>query len=201
MKTHFCKEATRPFSLQRLLNGFEAHIWALIKVITFDLWVGKIPWRREMLPTPVSGLENSKDCISSWGCKELDLTEWFHCRFQVALVKDPPANAGDVRDVVRKMPWRGDRLPTPIFLGFPGGSDCKESSCNEGDLGLLPGLGRSPGDGHDNPFHYSCLENPTDRGACWVTVHRVAKKSDTIRSDLAQHTAKGITVWSWGPSY
>ena len=45
-------------------------------------------------------------------------------------------------------------------MGFPGGSDGKESACNEGDLGSNPGLGRSPGGGHDNPFQYSFLENP-----------------------------------------
>ena len=50
-------------------------------------------------------------------------------------------------------------------LGFPGGSDGKESACNVGDLGLIPGLGRSPGGGHGNSLQYSCLENPMDRGA------------------------------------
>ena len=45
-------------------------------------------------------------------------------------------------------------------MGFPGGSDGKESTCNEGDLGLIPELGRSPGGGHGNPLQYSCLENP-----------------------------------------
>ena len=45
-------------------------------------------------------------------------------------------------------------------LGFPGGSDGKESACNAGDLGLIPGLGRSPGGGHGNPLQHSCLENP-----------------------------------------
>ena len=44
--------------------------------------------------------------------------------------------------------------------GFPGGSDCEESTCNVRDLGLIPGLGRSPGGGHGNPLQYSCLENP-----------------------------------------
>ena len=61
---------------------------------------------------------------------------------------------------VRKIPWRRDRLPPPIFLGFSGGSDGKESACNAGDLGLIPGLGRSPGGGHGNLLQYSCLENP-----------------------------------------
>ena len=99
MKTHFCKEATRPFSLQGLLNGFEAHIWALIKVITFYLCVGKIPWRREMLPTPVSGLENSKDCINSWVGKRWTQLSDFDFHFQAALVlKNLPAIAGDLGD-------------------------------------------------------------------------------------------------------
>ena len=44
-------------------------------------------------------------------------------------------------------------------LGFPGGSDCRESTCNEGDLGSIPGLERSPGEGNGNPLQYSCLEN------------------------------------------
>ena len=46
--------------------------------------------------------------------------------------------------------------------GFPGGSDGKESACNAGDLGLIPGLGRSPGEGNDNPLQYSCLETGTE---------------------------------------
>ena len=49
-------------------------------------------------------------------------------------------------------------------LGFLGGSDGKASVCNAGDPGSIPGLGRSPGEGNGNPFQYSCLENPTDRG-------------------------------------
>ena len=50
-------------------------------------------------------------------------------------------------------------------MGFPGGSDGKESAWNAGDLNSIPGLGRSPGEGNGNPFQYSCLENPMDRGA------------------------------------
>ena len=67
-------------------------------------------------------------------------------------------------------------------LGFPGGSDSKESVCNAGYLGLIPGLGRSPGGGHGNPLQYSCLENPVDRGAQQAAVHGVAK-SQTRLSD------------------
>ena len=59
--------------------------------------------------------------------------------------------------------------------GFPGGSEVKTSVCNAGDLGLIPGSGRSPGEGNGNPLQYSCLENPTDRRAWWATVHGVTK--------------------------
>ena len=56
-----------------------------------------------------------------------------------------------------------------------GGSDGKESACNAGDPGSISGLGRSPGEGNSSPLQYSCLENPTDRGAWWATVHVVTK--------------------------
>ena len=52
------------------------------------------------------------------------------------------------------------KVLSTTILGFPGGSDSKKSTCNAGDLGLIPGLGRSPGGGHGNPLQYSCLENP-----------------------------------------
>ena len=71
----------------------------------------------------------------------------------VQLVKNPPAMPETlVRFLGWGDPWTRDRLPTPVFLGFPGGSDGKESSCNAGDLGSIPLLGRSPGGGHGNPL-------------------------------------------------
>ena len=73
------------------------------------------------------------------------------------LVKNRPAMQ---ETPVEKIPWRRDRLPIPVFLGFPGGSDSKESACNSGDPESIPGLGRSPEGGHGNPHQYSCLENP-----------------------------------------
>ena len=60
-----------------------------------------------------------------------------------------------------------------IALDFPDSSVSKESSCNAGDLGSIPGLGRSPGEGNSNPLHYSHLENPMDRGAWRATVQEV----------------------------
>ena len=56
-------------------------------------------------------------------------------------------------------------MPLCNLCGFPGGSDGKASACNEGDLGLILGLGRSPGEGNGNPLQHSCLENPMDGGA------------------------------------
>ena len=58
---------------------------------------------------------------------------------------------------------RRDRLPTKVFLSFPGVTDSKESVCSVGDLGSVPGLGRYPGGGYGNPPQYSCLENPHGR--------------------------------------
>jgi len=63
---------------------------------------------------------------------------------------------------VRKIPWRRDRLPGPIFLGFPCGSAGKESACNVRDLGSIPELGRSPGEGKGYPRQHSGLENSMD---------------------------------------
>ena len=60
-------------------------------------------------------------------------------------------------------------------LGFPSGSDSKESTCNAGDLDSIPGLGRSPGEQNGNLLRYSCLENPMDRGAWQATVNSVAQ--------------------------
>ena len=77
---------------------------------------------------------------------------------------------------IRKFPWRRDRLTTPVFLGFPGSSDSKESACNAEDLGSIPGLGRSPGGGHGNALQCSCLENSKDEEPGWAIVH-VAMKS------------------------
>ena len=64
-------------------------------------------------------------------------------------------------------------------LGFPGGLVVKNPPANAGDMGSIPGLGRSPGEGNGNPLQYSCLENPMDRGAWWAPVHRVAELDTT----------------------
>ena len=67
------------------------------------------------------------------------------------------------------------------IFGFPDSSVGKESPCNAGDPGSISGLGRSPGEGNGNPFQYSCLENPIDRGAWQATVHGITR----VKHDLA----------------
>ena len=69
----------------------------------------------------------------------------------------------------------GYSLPQQLVSGFPCRSVGKESAYNAGDLGLIPGSGRSPGEGNGNPLQYSCLQNPMDRGAWWATVHGVTR--------------------------
>ena len=73
-----------------------------------------------------------------------------------------------------------------LIKGFPGGSDGKESACNRGDLGLIPGLGRYPGEGNGYPLQYSVLENSMDRGGWQTTAHGVVK-SQTLLSDFHFH--------------
>ena len=65
--------------------------------------------------------------------------------------------------------------PRKFSGGFPGGLDGTASVCSAGDLGSIPGLGRSPGEGNGNPLQYSCLENPMDGGAQQATAHGVVK--------------------------
>ena len=76
---------------------------------------------------------------------------------------------------VRRIHWRRDRLPTPVFLDFPCGSSGKESTCIAGDLGLIPGLGRSLGEGKGYPLQNSGLENSMD-----YIIHGVTKSETPL---------------------
>ena len=89
---------------------------------------------------------------------------------------------------------------TPEFLGFPGGSDGRESACNAADLGLIAGLGRSPGGGHGHPLQYSYLENPMDRGQRSLMGYSpwVCKESDLteqLRTSTVSNGPKRLTFF------
>ena len=71
-----------------------------------------------------------------------------------------------------------------VYVGFPGGSEVKASACSAGDLGLIPGSGRSSGEGNGNPLQYSCLENPMDGGAWWATVYGVTENGTQLRDSV-----------------
>jgi len=91
------------------------------------------------------------------------------------LVMDREAWRAAIHGVAKSRTRLSDWSELIVHLGFPSGSDGKESASNSGDLNLIPRWGRSPGEGHGNTLQYSCLENPMDRGACWATVHEVAE--------------------------
>ena len=124
-----------------------------------------------------------------------------------------------------KIHWRRDRLPTPIFLGFPCGSAGKESAF----LGSIPGLGRSPGEGKGHPLQYSglensipcivhglakiwmrlyflgllqysCLENPKDGGAWWARVHGVTESQTRLSDFTSLHFRYFIRRRQWHPT-
>ena len=159
--------------------------------------MGQIPWRRAWHSTPVflpgeSHGQRSLVGYSPWGCKESDMTEPLNSNSksflsqsspQVWLNTEPNLTVRDQK-LCPQLPGKPDTckgLAIAKMGGFPGGSDCKESTCNVGDLGSIPELGRSPGGGHGNPLQYFCLENPMGRGAWQATVHRAAKGQTQLK--------------------
>ena len=181
------------------------------------LGLGRSPGERKGYPLQYSGLENSMDCIvhgvaKSWTQlsnfqRERDINvrfrrspivsnvpfytiselpwwlSWQRIRLQC---RRPWFNYW-----VGKILWRRDRLPSPVFLDFPCGSAGKESACNAGDLGSIPGLGRSPGERKGYPLQYSGLENSMD-----CIVHGVAK-SQTWLSDFHSLTLSLNNLFSF----
>ena len=129
--------------------------------------------RRKWQPTPVflPGKNRLRSLVgySPWGRKELYMTERLHFHFFTfswslqcsrALVTD------------------GNRQGSLLLWGFPGGSVVQNPPANAGDMGLIPGLGRSPGGGNGNLLLCSCLGDPMDREAWQAIVHGVTEESD-----------------------
>ena len=92
----------------------------------------------------------------------------------------------------KKICWKRDRLPTPVFLGFPCGSASKKSAYSVGDLSSIPGLGRSSGEGKDYPLQYSGLENFSPLGY---------KELDRTEQFLLSLFLPSITKWLFFPSF
>ena len=116
----------------------------------FDPWVGKIPWRRERLPSPVFWPGEFHGVCSPWGSQRV-WHDW--ATFAHSLMHQ---------------------------YRLPRGSAGKESACNAGDLGSIPREGRSPGEGNGNSLQYSRLGNPMDTGVWRATVQRVGHDWATI---------------------
>ena len=88
---------------------------------------------------------------------------------------DPQHLFGTWLDMIHVSPGMSNGWSLSSITGIPGSSVEKKPPASEGDAGLIPGLGRSPGEGNGNPLRYSCLGNPKDRGAWRTTIHGVAK--------------------------
>ena len=169
-----------------------------------------MPWSTQWQPTPVflpwesHGLRSLTGC-SLWGCKELDTTEWLgkrkwwwrKWRTNSASEQRNPGNARGVKQQLWTVVWRDSVDNWVISWGFPGGSGVKNLPVNAGDLGSIPGSGRSPGEGNHNPLHYSCLEDPMDRRAWRVTVYEVTKESDRTQW-LNKEDNNRVISWETG---
>ena len=153
------EEAPIPASLLAAGGSWRSLLFLASGPAAWTPWQTPVnPWTPDELP-----------CATLPACCVVTHCCWELCVSQ--LVKNPPESRRPRFDSwVRKILWRRDRLPTPVFLVFPGGSDGKESACSAGDLGSIPGLGRSPGEGKGNPLQYSGLESSMDS-----IIHGVAK--------------------------
>ena len=116
-------------------NTTPEQLWMLHEILE---WI-KSPRFQNILRGPLGFHDSSGGKESACNCRRPQFDSW-----------------------VRKIHWRRDRLPNPVFLGFPCGSLGKGHTCNAGDLGSIPGLGRSPGGGKGYPPQYSGLENSVD---------------------------------------
>ena len=141
-----------------------------------------------LLPGKSHGWGSLVGC-SPWGCWESDTTERLHFHFSLSCIGE--GNGNPLQYSCLENPRDSGTGGLPSMGSHRVGRDWSDlavaalpaSACNAGDLGSIPGSGRSSGEGNGNPLQYSCLENPMDRGAWWAAVHGVAK-SCTRLSDF-----------------
>ena len=163
-------------------------------------------WRRQWHPTPIllpgksHGWRSLVGC-SPWSCEESDTTEQLHFHFSLSCTAEGNGNPlqcsclenprdgrawwAAVYGVTESRTWLEQLSSSSSIVDLEcctnsGGSENKESTCDARDLGSVPGLGRSPVGGHDNPLQYSCPENSKDWGAWHATVRRVIQRQTQL---------------------
>ena len=160
--------------------GFQSNHLAWLQVIPILTFVCLKPCWRKWLPVPkLFGASLFLGHLQQFKSTYSFLPQGQHSYFPLAKGES---------NRCQEQPWRGDRLPTPVFMGFPGGSAGKGPACSVGDLGwrpLIPGLGRCPRGGMATHSSILAWRSPVDRGAWRVTVPGVAK-TQTQLSDCRQ---------------
>ena len=139
-------------------------------------------------PLQYSCLENPRDGGAWWAAVYGVTQSWTQLKW-LSSSSHLQCRRSQFDSWVRKSCWRRDRLPTPVFLGFPCGSAGKESTCNMGYLGLIPGLGRFPGEGKGYPLQYSGLEKSMD-----YIVHAVTKSQTGLCDFHFQFTCDSVLM-------
>ena len=168
----FCKLSQEFWSMRTLKNLYLDRVKLIQGASGFDQYIERTEWVLFISQISSRELVTQSPVLCLIGCsvsKELSLTNG-SCLKKLCPPISPPhrSNVKQITD------WYTVQKDSPLVLvGFPGGSDGKESTCNAGDLGSIPGLGRAPGEENRNPLQYSCLENPMDRGVWQATVHGV----------------------------
>ena len=151
----------------------------------FNAWVGKIHWRRrDRLLTPVLLGFPGGSAGKEFACNAGDLGSIPGLRRSLGEGNSYPLQHSGLEssmDCIAHGVTKSQTRLSNFHLGFPHSSVGKESACNAGDPGLIPGLGRSPGVGNSSPLQYCCLENPKGRGTWRAMVHGVAR----VRHHLA----------------
>ena len=150
-------KATQDTSSAKPKDDHLHHLSELTSASRTWSWIG-ITWRGCWTTDPT--LKSSDSSRSRWGPTI--------CMSNIFSGETGAANSDTTCELLIKRKDEDIYIHTHIYMGFLGGSESKESSCNPGDLGSIPGLERSPGGGYGNPFQYSYLENPHGQGASWA---------------------------------
>ena len=171
----------------------------------FDPWVGKIPWRRERLPTSVFWPGEFQGLYSPWGLKELDTTEWLALSLDFEMLRDILGLFTAICHLISILRFVLINFKENQYLKLHMDMVIKSPPANAWNTDSVPELGSSPKVGNGTLLQYSCLENPMDGGAWWAAVHGVVK-SRTWLSDftftfhfhaLEKETATYSSVLAW----